>query len=186
MRRTIPRRKASARTSIVTVDPCRLTRSRWTVRTGCGSAPPKALKSWRPSKAVAALAIAAMSSSDRTQSDVNRWAPLTAHLTAHPDGVQRLRRLSEQDGPGRCQRDVPAGAFEELHTEPPLQQPDRTGQRRLRHPEPLGGAGEVQLFGDRAEIPQLTDLDIVHTGRVSRQSPQVFPFLVRGWWAWCR
>ena len=43
---------------------------RCTVRTGCGSAPPTALKSWRPSKAVAARAIAAMSRSCRTQSAV--------------------------------------------------------------------------------------------------------------------
>src|SRR6185295_8250703 len=70
IRRTMPRRKASARTSIVTSDPSRRTRSRCTVRTGCGSAPPTALKSWRPSKAVAARAIAAMSRSCRTQSAV--------------------------------------------------------------------------------------------------------------------
>src|SRR5262245_60963703 len=70
IRRTMPRRKASARTSIVTADPSRRTRIRWTVRTGCGSAPPKALKSWRPSKAVAARAIAATSRPDRTRSAV--------------------------------------------------------------------------------------------------------------------
>src|SRR5512146_1742869 len=39
MRRTIPRRKASARTSIVTRSPSRRTRTWWTFRTGCGSAP---------------------------------------------------------------------------------------------------------------------------------------------------
>src|SRR5687768_17190447 len=70
IRRTMPRRNASARTSIVTTGPSRRTRIRCTVRTGCGSAPPKALKSWRPSRAVAARAIAAMSRSLRTQSAV--------------------------------------------------------------------------------------------------------------------
>src|SRR3990172_9551087 len=70
MRLTIPRRKASARTSIVISFPSRRTRTRWTFRTGCGSAPPKALKSWRPSKAVAARAIASTSRLVRTRSAV--------------------------------------------------------------------------------------------------------------------
>ena len=70
MRRTIPRRKASARTSIVTSRPSRLTRTAMTVRTGDRSAAPKALKSCRPMKTDPARAIAAVSSGARTPSAV--------------------------------------------------------------------------------------------------------------------
>ncbi len=70
MRRTMPRRKASARTSIVTSGPVLLTRTEWTVRTGCRSVDPKALKSCRPSKADPARAIASVSSGTRTPSAV--------------------------------------------------------------------------------------------------------------------
>ena len=70
MRRTIPRRKASARTSIVTSRPSRLTRTEWTVRTGDRSAAPKALKSCRPMKTDPARDIAAVSSGSRNPSAV--------------------------------------------------------------------------------------------------------------------
>ena len=69
MRRTCPRRKESARTSIVTRRPSRRTRTACTVRTGDRSVvPPKAEKSCRPSKTDPALAMAAMSSGLRTPS----------------------------------------------------------------------------------------------------------------------
>jgi len=70
MRRTMPRRKASARTSIVTSRPTLLTRTEYTVRTGLRSADPKAEKSRRPSKTDAARAIASVSSGTRTPSAV--------------------------------------------------------------------------------------------------------------------
>ena len=70
MRRTIPRRKASARTSIVTSRPSRLTRTAMTVRTDVRPAAPKALKSCRPMKTDPARAIAAVSSGARTPSAV--------------------------------------------------------------------------------------------------------------------
>src|SRR6478752_2095366 len=50
IRRTIPRRKESARTSIVTSRPSRRTRTICTVRTGERSVAPKPLKSCRPMK----------------------------------------------------------------------------------------------------------------------------------------
>ena len=68
MRRTCPRRKDSARTSIVTRRPSRRTRTAYTVRTGDRSVPPKLEKSCRPSKTDPALAMAAMSSGLRTPS----------------------------------------------------------------------------------------------------------------------
>ena len=70
MRRTIPRRKESARTSIVTSRPSRRTRTAMTVRTGERSVAPKALKSCRPMKTDPARAIAAVSSGTRTPSAV--------------------------------------------------------------------------------------------------------------------
>ena len=67
MRRTCPRRKAFARTSIVTRRPSFRTRTECTVRTGDRSvAPPKAEKSCRPSKTDAASAMAAMFNCLRT------------------------------------------------------------------------------------------------------------------------
>ncbi len=70
MRRTIPRRKASARTSIVTSAPFLRIRTAWTVRIGVRSpiTTPKALKSCGPTKACPARSIAAMSSGARTPS----------------------------------------------------------------------------------------------------------------------
>ena len=70
IRLTIPRRKASALTSIVTSDPLLLTRTECTVRTGFRSAAPKAAKSCRPSRTDPARAIAAVSSGTRTPSAV--------------------------------------------------------------------------------------------------------------------
>ncbi len=70
MRRTIPRRNASALTSIVTNRPFRLTRTAMTVRTGERSVAPKALKSCRPMKTDPARSIAAVSSGTRTPSAV--------------------------------------------------------------------------------------------------------------------
>src|SRR4029079_12860767 len=70
IRLTIPRRKASARTSIVTREPFLLTRPECTVRTGFRSAAPKAEKSCRPSRTDPARAIAAVSSGTRTPSAV--------------------------------------------------------------------------------------------------------------------
>src|SRR6188472_4420567 len=68
IRRTIPRRKESARTSIVTVRPSRRTRTAMTVRTGERSVAPKAPKSCRPMKTDPTRAIAAVSSGIRTPS----------------------------------------------------------------------------------------------------------------------
>src|SRR6478752_7111793 len=76
IRRTIPRRKASARTSIVTSRPSRLTRTAMTVRTDVRPAAPKVLKSCRPMKADPARAIAAVSSGVRTPSAIRSTSGL--------------------------------------------------------------------------------------------------------------
>ena len=40
-----------------------------------------------------------------------------------------------------------------------LEVPDRPRQRRLRHVQTLGGPPEMQLLGNRYEIPQLAQLN---------------------------
>ena len=68
IRRTIPRRKASALTSIVTTLPLRLTRTASTVRIGDRFVAPNGLKSCRPTRTDPARAIATTSSGARTPS----------------------------------------------------------------------------------------------------------------------
>jgi len=48
--------------------------------------------------------------------------------------------------------------LEELDAELALEAPDLRGQPGLRDPEPLGGAREAALLGDRDEIPQVTEV----------------------------
>jgi len=54
--------------------------------------------------------------------------------------------------------DLAAGAAEEIRTELRLELPDRDTQRRLRHPQPPGGAAEVELFRDGDEVPEVAQL----------------------------
>ena len=65
----------------------------------------------------------------------------------------------EQGGSGRRQLDMPGGPDEEHEPELALEIPDRPRKRRLRHVQALGGAAEVQLLGNRDEVPQLSQLD---------------------------
>ena len=59
-------------------------------------------------------------------------------------------------GAGRGQVDAAGGADEELDAELGLEAPDLLGERRLGHVQPLGGATEVPLLGDRHEVAQVT------------------------------
>ena len=54
----------------------------------------------------------------------------------------------------RGQRDRARGAVDQLHTELALELLDLPAQRWLRHVQALGGAAEVQLFGDGDEARQ--------------------------------
>ena len=67
------------------------------------------------------------------------------------EGVQGDPALGEQLRAGRGERDLAAGAVEQLGADAPLQLPDRAGERRLGHPEAFGGATEMQLLGHREE-----------------------------------
>ena len=81
------------------------------------------------------------------------------------DGVEGGPALAQQHRSGLGQGDGAAGAFQQRHSEPPFELPDRPRQRRLGDPDPLRGAPEVQLLGDGHEVPQLPRL---HRSTLSR------------------
>ena len=60
--------------------------------------------------------------------------------------------------PGRRQRGTPAVALEQRHPELGLERADLLADARLRQVQPLGGAAEVKLLGDRDERAQLAEL----------------------------
>ena len=59
----------------------------------------------------------------------------------------------------RGQRDVPARAVDEALPELGLERAQALADARLRDPEPLGGAPEVELIGEGEEDPDLAELD---------------------------
>ncbi len=73
-------------------------------------------------------------------------------------GVQCDAGLGEQDVPGRGPGDTVGGPLEQRDTQLGLQAADRPGQGRRGDAQPLGGAREVQLLGDRHEVAQGTRL----------------------------
>ena len=84
-----------------------------------------------------------------------------AHRLARA-GEDRAGVLQERDA-GVGEGDVAAGAGEQRDAELVLEAADRERQRRLRDREPLRGAAEVQLLGERGEVAegaQLHGIDI--------------------------
>jgi hypothetical protein len=59
----------------------------------------------------------------------------------------------------RGQLHVPVGSEDELAAQLAFQAAKALADPRGRHPEPLGGAAEVELLGECEEDPQLTKLD---------------------------
>jgi hypothetical protein len=45
-----------------------------------------------------------------------------------------------------------------LHVELPLQRANLLAERRLLHPQPLGGSRDVPFLSDRDEIAEMTEL----------------------------
>jgi hypothetical protein len=72
-------------------------------------------------------------------------------LGRRTDRLDRDPALVEQDRAGRGQRDPAAGPLQERHAELALQLADGRRERRLGHPQPHRGPGEVQLLGDNYE-----------------------------------
>jgi hypothetical protein len=85
-----------------------------------------------------------------------RAAPQVIGLFQHGAGVR------EQGGSGRGQADGAAVAVEQPYAEVTFERLDLLGQGGTGDQQPLGGAAEVELFGDRDEVPQLTELHLRH------------------------
>src|SRR4051812_24003838 len=71
-------------------------------------------------------------------------------LSQHPS------RLLEHGSARGCERDLPLGAVEEPHAQFLLELANLLTDRRLRHMETLCRSAEVQLLGNRDEVPQMT------------------------------
>jgi 3-oxoacyl-[acyl-carrier protein] reductase len=91
------------------------------------------------------------------------------------DSLDRNPPLLEQHGAGRGQGDPAAGPLEQRHTELALELADGRRQRRLGHAQARRGPGEVQLLRDRDEIPELAQLDLIHTRSVWSDSQRILP-----------
>jgi len=50
--------------------------------------------------------------------------------------------------------------LEQFRAQRPFQQPDLLAERGLRHEQPLGGPGEVQLLSHRHEVAEVSTVDI--------------------------
>ncbi|MBB4667661.1 hypothetical protein BKA24_002370 [Microbacterium marinum] len=72
--------------------------------------------------------------------------------------VQREFSLAEQNGAGVGEGHAATVPVEEPDPEALLELPDRSGERRLRHPQQIGGATEMQFLRDSDEITQLAGL----------------------------
>ncbi len=87
-----------------------------------------------------------------------------------PDGrahaVEGGRSVTEEHLTRRGQAHATSIAVEELHADPRLELPDRTRQRRLRHPESERCSSEVSLLRHGQEVPELAGLDVVHVQSV--------------------
>ena len=89
------------------------------------------------------------------------------------DSFDRDPPLLEQHGAGRGQGNPAAGALEQPHAEFALKLADGCRERRLGHAQTRRGPGEVQLLGDRDEVAELTQLDLIHTRSVWNDSQRV-------------
>lgn len=69
--------------------------------------------------------------------------------------VQHVARPGQKQRTGPRQRHLAAGAVDEFRAHLALKCLDLRAQRRLRHVQPPGGAGEVQLFGQDDEAAEL-------------------------------
>ena len=72
--------------------------------------------------------------------------------------VHHLPAAAQEGLAGGGQGDLPAAPRQQGHAELRLELADRPAERRLRDVEPLGGAPEMQLLGDREEVPEVSKL----------------------------
>ena len=70
--------------------------------------------------------------------------------------VEHAAGLHEQGGAGHGERHAAVGPVEQADSELGLELADLLAHGRLRDVQTLGGAAEVQLLGDRDEVPQMS------------------------------
>lgn len=104
----------------------------------------------------------------------------TTGTTSTPRGsghrIQSSTTLMQQNLPGPGQRNTATVAIQQHDTETPLKLLNRPGQRRLSDTQPLCGTAEMQLLGNRHEVPQLASLQRVHAQSIpAGDTPQVSP-----------
>jgi hypothetical protein len=80
-------------------------------------------------------------------------------LEGGDQALVRGRDLGEEALARRGERDAPARAVDQALPELGLQRAEALAHARLRDPEPLGGAPEVELLGEGEEDPDLAELD---------------------------
>ena len=73
----------------------------------------------------------------------------------HLGVVQHASRLRQEGGAGVRQRDAPLASIEQPHPKLVLELADLFADSWLRYVQPLGGAAEMQLLGDRDEVAKL-------------------------------
>jgi len=81
------------------------------------------------------------------------------------DLAQHARDDRQELAPDLRQRHGARGPVEQPHAEGVLEMADADGERRLRHVQRLGGAGEVSEAGDAEEGLELTEGEI-HSGTI--------------------
>jgi hypothetical protein len=71
------------------------------------------------------------------------------------DATEDVFRLAQEGAAGIGQRHVVTAPIEESDAHLDLELANLLAERGLRRVQPGGGAREVQLFGDRQEVPQM-------------------------------
>ena len=116
------------------------------------------------------------------QIDDHRVLARRAHLEPEPI-VERdqLARRSEQPLAVRGERHATRGSREQRPPDPPLQLPDVPAEGLLRNEQPRCGGCEVQVLGDRDEVPEQPDVEfaadrrsvLIHAARMLMPRRQV-------------
>jgi hypothetical protein len=66
--------------------------------------------------------------------------------------LECLQSLLDENSSGCGHTNLAMSAIKELRAEPVFEIPDLFAQRRLRDPQPLRGAGEMELLGNGNDI----------------------------------
>jgi hypothetical protein len=72
--------------------------------------------------------------------------------------------LLQEDAPGVSQGNVLPAAIEQLRSDQFFELTDLLAQRRLSRAQAGGGAREVELFGHRNEVPEMSEFHVLSLG----------------------